>query len=96
MVHSAREQLRNIKATTVPEPDASSPARAALDPHVLRNLHTFVPLTPRALRSQDATWEVLEKWLDGWEEIGMLTAEDELVTWEVSQMRTRHGWGLFS
>jgi hypothetical protein len=96
MVHFAREQLQHIKTTPMPEPAANSAVRAALDPHVLRNLHTFVPLTPRTLRSQDATWEAIENWLDGWVEIGLLTAEDDLVAWEVRQTPLSDEGGPFS
>jgi hypothetical protein len=80
----AQEMLGLIRQQQVPEPSFDSPARAALDSNVLRNLHAFVPLAPRDLRSQPEIWDALELWFESWNETAHLTSEGELVTWEVS------------
>jgi hypothetical protein len=95
-IQVARQYLQALRECPAPEPESTSPARAALDPHVIRNLHAYVPLTPRTLRSQEAIWDAVGEWLDGWEAIGMLTAEASLGTWEVTSCIHVFGYCLYS
>jgi hypothetical protein len=82
-VDNARQHLEAVKQHPILEPPASSPARSAIDPQVIRNLHAYVPLLPRELPSQDSTWTSIELWLNGWADVARLSAETSLVTWEV-------------
>jgi hypothetical protein len=81
---TAKQLLKLLREGDIPDPPADSPAQAALDPHVLRNLHAFVPLTPRILRPQKDVWDIMAEWLDHWSEIASLASEDSVPTWEVS------------
>lgn len=65
-LREARGTLNSILASRMPsEPSPTSPALAAFDPNIGRNLVVVTPLKPIPLSSQADAWRMLADMLDG-------------------------------
>ncbi|EIN07974.1 hypothetical protein PUNSTDRAFT_135491 [Punctularia strigosozonata HHB-11173 SS5] len=83
LVVSARSLLQQIRANPSPEPGETSAALQAFDPRVMRHLHSYVPLRPLQLPSQESTWDALEALIDGYEEMLRMAKVELLATWQL-------------
>jgi hypothetical protein len=88
LVASARPLLHEIRASPSPVPESTSPAVRAFDPLVTRHLHSFVPLRPLELPSQESAWNAVEALIDGYEDIIQLAKEEVVCTWQVTTFRS--------
>jgi hypothetical protein len=83
LLTSAREALRSIRSHPSPTPPPNSPAHAAFDPFIVGRLTSFVPLRVVDPCSTQEAWDAVEAWLDGWEEILVLSGTEDVSTWKV-------------
>ncbi|KAI0263774.1 Mak10 subunit, NatC N-terminal acetyltransferase-domain-containing protein [Gloeopeniophorella convolvens] len=83
LLQRARDCLREIRSTPLPEPSSDSPAVVAFDPHITRKLSSFMPLRAHRLPPQELAWNALADLLDGWAEVCRLSAVASLTTWKI-------------
>ncbi|KAI0657175.1 Mak10-domain-containing protein [Cubamyces menziesii] len=67
-----------------PEVSPGSPALLAMDPYIARRLPNFMPIRVTELPSQDKTWDMLQVFLEYWQEVVHLVTSPSLLTWEVA------------
>ena len=84
LLFQARELLVYLRAHPSPVPDSQSPAHLAFDPYISRRLITFIPVRVLTLPPIDQTWNSLEKMIDGWHEMSLLSVSRNISTWEAS------------
>lgn len=90
LIREARNCLRTIRAhPPAPEPMPDSPAAIAFDPFAARRLNTFVPITVVNVMPAEDTWKEIERFLDGWEELCLLSQSRTLTTWQVRSLSQR-------
>lgn len=83
LINQAREHLHSIRVHPSPEPDPDSPARRAFDPYVARRLNTFIPIRVIDVPTAEDTWSAMDRFLEGWEELSVLSLTGEISTWDV-------------
>src|SRR5271168_2515249 len=95
-IQSAREQLLVIQ-TYSPECSPESPAQLAFDPYIGRRLQMFTPIRVIPPPDLPKTCDAIRRLLDGFDEISLLRATNQLLTWEVSfhlfAFCVSSGWG---
>ena len=84
LINLAHGHLAVIRAHPSPEPMPDSPAHLAFDPTFARNLNTFVPLRVIPVPTLEDTWKCIDAFLDGWQELSLLSQTASIATWDVS------------
>ncbi|EMD34296.1 hypothetical protein CERSUDRAFT_140689 [Gelatoporia subvermispora B] len=80
----ARLLLGHMKSESLYTPPETSLVNSAVDPYVTRFLHNFLPVRKLVLPGSDETWQAMERWLDGWEELGSLLGCSYVLSWEIA------------
>ena len=98
LIQSAREQFFVIQKYS-PECSPESPAQLAFDPYIGRRLQMFTPIRVIPPPDLQKTCDAIRRLLDGFDEISLLRATNQLLTWEVSfhlfTFCVSNGWGSF-
>ncbi|KAI0792657.1 Mak10 subunit, NatC N-terminal acetyltransferase-domain-containing protein [Abortiporus biennis] len=84
LIRIARNHLNTILTQPqVPTPVPGSPALLAIDPHITRRLHNFIPIRMLELPDQDQVWASIDQLLKDWEELDKLLHSDSISAWDV-------------
>ena len=84
-LHQALSLLDTIVSSPqVAAPSPTSPARAAFDPAIGRNLVVVTPLRSIALSNQAETWRMLKEMLDGLVNVYSIADRGTSLDWMVS------------
>ncbi|GAW03142.1 glycoside hydrolase [Lentinula edodes] len=90
LLQSARHLLSVIRAHPCESISSSSPAHAAFDPYIARQLNTFLPVRVIDVPSLEQTCDAYERLLNGWEDLAKLSNTYQLSTW--NQVGFHQSW----
>ncbi|KAJ3892376.1 Mak10 subunit, NatC N-terminal acetyltransferase-domain-containing protein [Lentinula edodes] len=90
LLQSARHSLSVIRAHPCESISSSSPAHAAFDPYIARQLNTFLPVRVINVPSLEQTCDAYERLLNGWEDLAKLSKTYQLSTW--NQIGFHQSW----
>lgn len=80
-----RQHLHNVRAHPSTEPPPGNIALNAFDPCIARHLNVNLPIRVIPVPPVEETWKVLDRLLDGWQELCDLSQVPALSTWDVCQ-----------
>ncbi|KAF8959765.1 Mak10 subunit, NatC N-terminal acetyltransferase-domain-containing protein [Flammula alnicola] len=83
LVFVAKDYLHTVEANPTIDIGPDSPAQLAFDPYIGRRLQMATPIRVVPPPSFDQTCKILNYFLDGLYEVGLLETVDDLSTWEV-------------
>lgn len=96
LLQSARHSLSVIRAHPCESISSSSPAHAAFDPYIARQLNTFLPVRVIDVPSLEQTCDAYERLLNGWEDLAKLSNTYQLSTWNVCKTFSfMHLWYMY-
>ncbi|KAH9890498.1 Mak10-domain-containing protein [Cubamyces lactineus] len=75
--------LHRVRALQ-PEISPGSPALLAIDPYIARRLPNFMPIRVTELPTQDKIWDMLQGFLEYWQEVINLVTSPSLLEWEAA------------
>ncbi|KAJ3869867.1 Mak10 subunit, NatC N-terminal acetyltransferase-domain-containing protein [Lentinula novae-zelandiae] len=90
LLQSARHSLSVIRAHPCESISSSSPAHAAFDPYIARQLNTFLPVRVIDVPSLEQTCDAYERLLNGWEDLAKLSKTYQISTW--NQVGFHQSW----
>lgn len=83
LVFAAKDHLHSVAANPPPDCGPESLAQLAFDPYIGRRLQMATPIRLVPPPSFEHTYKVVNTFLDGLYEIGLLETVDNLTTWQV-------------